>query len=121
MIEARERAVAYVTGQIVSTSTARLMREDDTGRLVLMYGDVSKDRIHVYDFQVKGYVSGTSSVARWNLFHARDKATIELIPTEVGRFSGFDHSSGQWFTVSVTDRIIRVRDIVAGRSRQYSL
>jgi hypothetical protein len=93
MIEDRERAVAYITGRIVSTSRARLIREDATGSLMLLPGDVSRDRVHVYDFQIKGYVSGTSSAGRWNLFHARDNATIELIPTDAGRFSGFDHSS----------------------------
>lgn len=121
MIEDRERAVAYIAGRILSTSAARLIREEDTGRLALMSGDVSADRVHVYDFQINGYVSGTRSAGRWNLFHARDNATIELIPTEVGRLCGFDHSSGQWFSVGVTGRTIRVRNAVSGRSRQYSL
>lgn len=120
MIEDRERAIAYITGRILSTSAARLIREEDKGRLALMSGDVSANRVHVYDFQINGYVSGTKSAGRWNLFHAPDNTTMELIPTETGRFAGFDLSSGQWFSVGVTGKTIRIRNSGSGQSRHYS-
>lgn len=121
MIEDRERAIAYVTGRISTRSRARLIKEMDTGRFVLMSGDVTEDHVHIYDFQTRGYVAGSKSAGRWNLFHALDNATIDLIPTEPGRFAGLDHSSGQWFAVTVTGRISMVTDFVPGRSRRYSL
>lgn len=121
MIEDRERAIAYVTGRICTFSSVRLIRDVETGRLVVMTGDVAEERVHVYDFQSRGYLAGSATAGRWNLFHARDNATIELIQTESGRFAGHDHSSGQWFTVTVTGRIALVKDMVPGRSRRYSL
>lgn len=121
MIDDRERAIAYVTGRISTSSRARLIKEMDTGRLVVMSGDVTEDRIHVYDLQTRGYVAGSKSAGRWNLFHALDNATIELIPTEPGRFAGLDHSSGRWFAVTVTGKIAVVKDLIPGRSRRYSL
>lgn len=121
MIEDRERAVAYVTGRLCSVSSARLIREVETGRFVVMSGEVSEDRIHIYDFQIRGYVAGSRTAGRWNLFHARDNATIELTETEPGRFAGLDQSSGQWFAVTVTGRISLVKDMIPGRSRSYGL
>lgn len=121
MIDDRERAVAYVAGRISTLSRARLIKEMDTGRLAVMSGEVSEDRVHVYDFESRGYVAGSKSAGRWNLFHAVDNATIDLIPTEPGRFAGLDHTSGQWFVVTVTGRISLVKDIVPGRIRGYSL
>lgn len=94
MIEDRERAVAYVAGRIGTFSGARLIREVETGRFVLMSGEVSPERVHIYDFQTRGYVAGSRTAGRWNLFHARDNATIELIETEPGRFAGWDQLSG---------------------------
>lgn len=121
MIEDRERAIAYVTGRISTLSKARLIKDMDTGRLVVISGDVTEDRIHVYDFQTRGYLAGSKSAGRWNLFHALDNATIDLIPTEPGRFVGLDHSSGRWFAVTVTGKMSVVMDLVPGRSRRYSL
>lgn len=121
MIEDRERAVAYVTGRLSTFSGARLIRDVETGQFVLMSGEVTEDRVHIYDFQSRGYLAGSKTVGRWNLFHARDNATIELVETEPGRFAGLDHSSGQWFAVTVTGRISVVKDMIPGRSGRYSV
>ncbi|MDN4643345.1 hypothetical protein QCD75_05000 [Arthrobacter sp. PsM3] len=121
MIEDRERAIAYITGRICTHSNARLIRDVETGQLIMMSGEVTEDRVHVYDLQTRGYVAGSRTAGRWNLFHTSDNATIVLIQTEPGRFAGLDQSSGQWFTVMVTGRISLVRDFVPGRSRRYSL
>lgn len=121
MIQDRERAVAYVTGRICTMSSAGLIRDVETGRFVMMSGQVSEDRVHIYDFQTGGYLAGSRTAGRWNLFHARDNATIELIQTEPGRFAGLDHASGHWFTVIVTGRISVVKDMAPGRSRRYAL
>lgn len=121
LIEDRERAIAYVTGRICTSSSARLIRDVDTGGFVVMSGEVSADRVHIYDFQTCSYLAGNRTAGRWNLFHVRDNATIELIPTEPGRFAGLDHASGQWFTVTVTGRTAWVKDMVPERSRRYAL
>lgn len=121
MIEDRERAVAYVAGRLCTFSSGRLIRDAETGRLVLMSGEVSADRVHIYDFQTRGYLAGSRTAGRWNLFHAGDNATIELIQTEPDRFAGHDRSSGQWFAVTVTGRIALVKDMIPGRSRRYAL
>jgi hypothetical protein len=88
-----------------------------------MSGEVSGDRIHIYDFQSRGYLAGSRPAGRWNLFHARDNATIKLIhtDTEPGQFAGLDHSSGHGFAVTVTGRISQVKDMIPGRSRRYAL
>lgn len=51
MIDDRERAIAYVTGRISTLSKARLIQEMDTGRLFVMSGDVTENRVHIYDLQ----------------------------------------------------------------------
>jgi hypothetical protein len=121
MIEDRERAVAYVIGRISTLSNGRLIRDVETGKFFVMSGEVSPDRVHIYDFQTCGYLAGSRAAGRWNLFHDRDNATIELIQTEPGRYAGLDQSSEQWFAVTVGGRICTVTDMVPGRSRSYSL
>ena len=69
----------------------------------------------------RGYLEGGKTAGRWNLFHARDNATIEMLETEPGRFAGLDHASGQLFAVKVNGRISLVKDMVPGRSRRYAL
>ena len=120
-IEDRERAVAYVTGRLSTLSSAQLIRDVETGSLVLMSGEISEDYIHIYDFQSRGYLAGSRTAGRWTLFHARDNATIELVESEPGRFAGVDHSSGHRFAVTVNGRISLIKDMMPGRSRRYVL
>lgn len=121
MIEDRERAVAYVAIRLATKSISGLIRDDATAAYVLMSGKVSADLVHVYDFQTRGYISGTGSSDRLTLFHARDNASVDLIATGSGSFAGYDHASGQRFTVSVEGKTVSVTGMVPGRSRKYSI
>jgi hypothetical protein len=121
MIADRERAVAYVAGRLSSGSHSHLIREQGSGKLRLMSGEVSADHVHFYDFEGCGYVSGRSFNGRLIIFHARDDATMELIPAAPGRYTGYDRASQRWFAVAVTGTSVSVTGMGESGERRYFL
>lgn len=121
MIADRERAVAYVAGRLNSGSHSHLIREQASGKLLMMSGEVSADHVHFYDFECCGYVSGHSFNGRLIIFHARDNATTELIPAAPGRYTGYDLASQRCFAVTVTGKTVSVTGMVESREGRYFL
>lgn len=121
MIADRERAVAYVAGRLTSGSHSHLIREQGSGKLLVMSGDVSADRIHFYDFECRGYVSGHSFKGRLIIFHAHDNATTELVPAAPGRYTGYDLASQRWFAISVTGKNVSVTGMDESKEGRYFL
>lgn len=121
MVQDRERLVAYVAGRMATHSTARLIRDEATGQSSLISGDVTDDRVHVYDFESGSYVSGTASAGRLTLFHARDNSTTELTADGTGRFTGYDYAAGHWFAVTVVGRTVSITGMTPGQARHYTV
>ena len=83
-------------------------------------GEVSDERIYLYDHQTQSYISGIHSTPNFALYDYGSQAHID-IDIDGTSFKGLDHKSGCRFHGSVVDPAIALYDYEEGQFFSYTI
>lgn len=121
MNESVRRSVAYIAGRAITGRRASSIYDYSSSKYVNFSGEVSDQRVSVYDFDASCHISGSKARDRFSLYHYGTSGHIDLSLKPQGKFSGFDYGSGSHFDGTVKGKSISLYDYGSGKYFEYSI
>lgn len=114
------RAIAYITGRLVSGELSATVYDYTAFTYFSFGGDVSLSNIAIFDYDKKCQVSGLGSLDSINLYHFGNKNHI-FLNIEETHFNGFDYDTNSHFSGDVMGRSITIFDYELNTYFNYSI
>ena len=117
----KRRAIAYITGRIISKIESATVYDYTTLTSHSMSGEISDNSINVYDHDRLNTLTGTSTDG--TNYSIVDYATNNHIKLEINNlhFSGYDQETSTNFKGSVVGKLVAFHDFEDSNDHNYSL
>ena len=102
--------IAGIAGRLLSGQFASAVWDSSRSKMVQFSGEVSRERVHVYDHDQGCTISGSGSHGKLSLYHQGDGGYIQLELHRNG-FTGYDHVTGSYFHGSLNRGLIVLYDL----------
>lgn len=121
MIENQRAVIAFVVYKLIRSTNHSSVYSFTLSEHINVSGNISEDRINVYDHSRECHISGSSSSEKkYSLY---DFGRSEHINLEVhnNEFQGYDFGSGYHFSGSVKNSMISLYDYETNEHYNYSV
>ena len=119
MDEASRRAIAYIAARAATGKRANAVYDYGTAHYHSMDGEVSADRVTIYDYGRGCYIDGRGK----SLYDYGRGSHIDLEPRhgQPGKFKGYDYGTGSYYDVDVRGASVSIYDYETGQYHEYSI
>jgi hypothetical protein len=95
------RAIIYIAGRLLLKINSAEVYDYNSGLYYKFSGDVTPDKISIYDYEQHCHISGKIKEGVYHLYHYGLKKPINLEIAEDG-FHGYDYDSGKYFSGAIS-------------------
>lgn len=113
-------AMAYIVGRLLTGKNATAVFDYSRSVHVSFSGYVRVGTVQVYDYETRGYISGSGSEFSLGLFDYSRNSHVQL--NVIGnQFNGFDYGTGTHFQGTVSGSAIQLYDFGESRYFNYAI
>ena len=113
--------VAYIAGRLIAGVDAASVYDFGAGKYRSLTGDVTPERINLYDFDRRCHINGSGRGRQFTLYDFGRSAHLNLKLESGGRFSGYEYDTGSHFNGSVNGRNVSLFDFAVGKHFSFSI
>ncbi len=95
------RAIIYIAGRLLLGINSAEVYDYNSGLYYKFSGDVTPNKISIYDYEQHCHISGSAKEGIFSLYHYGNKKPISLEIADDG-FHGYDHDSAKYFSGAVS-------------------
>jgi hypothetical protein len=103
------RAVAFIAGQLISSTPSTSVRDVRDGREHRFVGTLEDGRVEIRDGSLGCPITGSGQHGAYELFHGLNRRTIKL-DLDGSTFSGYDYDSLNGFRGRVSGHTVSLYD-----------
>jgi hypothetical protein len=121
MDNSQRLAISFIAGTLVDQNNPSSVYDYQTASYSNYSGQVDEDRINIYDYSRRCYITGNNNGYKYSLYDYGAKNYVDFEIEEDGKFKGYDYFSRKYYSGYVRSRNISFYDYETSAYYNFSV